>query len=343
MPRPRESRSIYDRFERHAERTFAEAASRYLAEFQGKDKRRVAAAVEVVVPYIGSLRLIDVDDEAMGQFKEDRRLGRPPFVFEDGRPRPAMVGTINKELTQVTTILNKACEVFRWIPSAPKIQHVVGARKQAYPLTWEEQDALFRCLPSGWDAGAALFAINTGVRKEELFGLKWSDRRYVPELDIKNEDGTIKERMYVFVITETKNGHPRAIICNSVARRAVEHSAKWLLKKQVTSEFVFPSHQKGNLGGRCTGSAKIWYDAWKLSGLPSGPLVKKGIHNCRHTFAHRLRAAGVPQEDRNALLGHANSNLAEHYATPSLERQLAHAEKVTARKETTVLRSVGQG
>lgn len=341
MPRPRGSESIYARFEKHAGRLFEEAAARYVLEFQGKDKRRTAAAIEAVIPYIGHLRLIDVDDEAMAQFKEDRRLGRPPFVFEDGRPRPAMVGTINKELTQVTTILNKACRVWRWLPSAPKLEHVRGARRMAYPLTWEEQDLLFTGLPRGWDAGAALFAINTGVRKEELFGLKWSDRRWIPELDIKDADGNVKERMYVFVLAETKNGHQRAVICNSVARRAVEWSAKWLLRKQVKSEFVFPSHQKGNLGGRCTGSAKIWFDAWERAGLPKGKLVKKGIHNCRHTFAHRLRAAGVPQEDRNALLGHANTNLAEHYSTPDIGRLLAYAERVTERKETTVLRTVG--
>jgi hypothetical protein len=49
----------------------------------------------------------------------------------------------------------------------------------------------------------------------------------------------------------------------------------------------------------------------------------------------------VPQEDRNALLGHANKNLAEHYSRPDVERLLAHAEKITQRKETTILRAVG--
>jgi integrase len=280
------------------------------------------------------MRLIDVDDEAMAQFKDDRRSGRAPF------DKPAMVGTINKELTQVVTILNKACRVWRWLPSAPKLEHVKGARKQAYPFTWEEQDNLFRCLPTGWAVGAALFAINTGVRKEELFGLKWSDRRWVPELDIKDAEGNVKERLYVFVLEETKNGHQRAVICNSVARRAVEHEAKRQFKDQMKTEYVFPSRQVQNYGGRITGMSAVWDRAWEKSDLPSGKLVKRGIHNCRHTFAHRLRAAGVPEEDRNALLGHANTNLAQHYATPDLERLLAYAERTTARRETTVLRSV---
>lgn len=336
MPRPRKPGSFNDRFERHASKTFGEAAARYLAEFDGKpnSKDRAAHALYSVAPYIGHLALIDVDDEAMQQFKEDRKLGRPPFK------KPAMAGTINKELTQVTTVLSKACRVWRWLPSVPLLQHVKGAVRQAYQFNHEEQDRLFSCLPTGWDTGAALFAVNTGVRKEELFGLKWTDLRWVPELDIKNADGSIKERMFVFLLSDTKNGHERAVICNSIARRAVERQRKHQAK-HGQSDYVFPSNWVGNKGGKVRASGKAWADAWKRAGLPSGPLVKRGIHNCRHVFAYRLRAAGVPQEDRNALLGHANTNLATHYAPPDLARLLEFAERITERKETTVLRVVG--
>jgi integrase len=334
MPRPRKPGSIYERFERHADRTFGEAAARYLAEYQGKDKSRAAQSIDAVAPYIGHMRLVDVDDEAMLQFKEDRRLGQGAFT------KPAMANTINKDLTQVVTVLNKACRVWRWLPSTPKLEHVRGAVRQAYPFTWEEQDRLFAALPTGWDCGAALFAVNTGVRKEELFGLKWTDRRWVPELDIKNADGSVKERMYVFVLADTKNGEQRAVVCNSIARRAVEYQRKYQ-EKHGKSDYVFPSRHLGNMGGKVRASGRVWNLAWAAAGLPSGKLVKKGIHNCRHTYAHRLRAADVPQEDRNALLGHANTNLAEHYATSDLERLLAFAERITVRRETTILRAVG--
>jgi integrase len=335
MPRTRNSRSIYDRFDRYVDTTFGEAAARYLAEFDGKDKRRVAAAIESTLPYIGHLTLIDVDDEALGQFKEDRRLGRPPFK------KPAMVGTINKELTQVATVIGKACRIWRMLPSVPKFVHVRGPVKQAYTFNWEEQDRLFSQLPTGWDTGSAVFAVNTGARKEEIFGLKWVDRRFVPELDIKNQDGTVKERMFVFVLGETKNGEQRALICNSYARNAVYAQFKWQMKfNGGLSDYVFPSMRRGFKGSRCVGSGAAWAEAWKRAGLPSGPLVKKGIHCCRHVYAYRLRVAGVPQEDRNALLGHARTNLAEHYATPDIERLLAYAERVTVRRETTVLHAV---
>lgn len=335
MPRPRNSGSIYERFERHANRTFAEAATRYLAEYQGKDKSRAAQSIDALAPYIGHLRLIDVDDEALQQFKEDRTAGKGAFT------RPAMAGTTNKDLVQVITILSKSARVWRWLPLVPKLEHVRGPVRQPYVFSWAEQDRLFAALPTGWDCGAALFCVNTGVRRMELFGLKWTDRRWVPELDIKKDDGSVKERMFVFIINgeNAKNGESRAVICNSIARRAVAYQEKHQAKHQK-SEYVFPS-QVGKIRTKVRNAGKPWEDAWKKAGLPVDKFVKRGIHSCRHVYASRLRAADVPEEDRNALLGHARTSLAQHYGTASIERLLVHAEKVTLRKEMTVLRVIG--
>lgn len=242
-----------------------------------------------------------------------------------------MVGTINKELTQVVTVLNKAAKVWRWLPLVPTIEHLKGAEKRAYPFSWDEQDRLFSRLPTGWDVGLACFAVNTGCRQQEMLTLKWSQLRRIPELG---------PDIFVFVLSETKNSEERAVICNSIARRAVEHQRKWQAK-HGQSEYVFPSKAQNNRGGKINATGRVWKLAWLAAGLPSGPLVKKGIHNCRHTFAFRLRAAGVPEEDRNALLGHARTNLAQHYAPGDIERLLAHAEKVCERKEMTLLRAVG--
>lgn len=309
--------NIWARFEKNAGRTFGEAAARYLKEFDGKDKQRQVYALESLEPYIGNLPLIDVDAGALETFKEDRREGRGAFK------KPAMAGTINKELTVVTTVLNRACRDWRWIPSVPRIRHVKGIRRVAYPLTWAEQAALFTALPDNWEMGCALFAVNTGVRKAELFGLKWSDMVVIPEFDT-----------FVFVLRNTKNGKDRAVICNSIARRAVNY------ERNNGSKYVFPSSSNANRGGLMVTSNKVWHTAWKRASLPEDPLIRKGIHNLRHTFAHRLRAAGVPEEDRNALLGHNNASLSQHYALPDIERLQDMAERVTERKETVVLRSV---
>jgi integrase len=301
--------SIYDRFDQHANRTFGEAAERYLREFTGKDRTRIEHAIAALLPYIGHLRLIDVDDEALAQFKHDRANGVGHF------DQPAMVGTTNKELTQATTIINRACKYWRWLPSTPMFVHLEGPERHGYPLSWDEQDRLFEQLPTGWDVCAALFAINTGVRKSELFGLKWSDMREIPSLNT-----------FVFILRETKNGEQRAVITNSIARRVVGHM------RGQHPEFVFPSPLVRQAG-------KVYIEAWKRAGLPCDKLTKRGIHNLRHSCAFRLRQAEVPQEDRNAILGHARTNLAEHYALPDIERLTAAAERITIRRESVILRA----
>jgi integrase len=323
-----------ERFERHSQRTFADAAARYLKEFSGKDKRRQAYALESLLPYIGRLRLMDVDDEAMELFKDDRRLGRPPFE------KPAMCGTVNKELGLVTTILIRAARLWRWIPIAPKIEFVNGAQRYSWPLTWSEQDRLFRCLPTGWDLGAALFAVNSGVRKQELFGLKWADERKftVPATETQPE-----RESFVFMLhgENVKNGETRAVICNTIAKRAVEHQRKWQREKNCQTDFVFPSRAPGRMGSKVRSAAKVWQRAWKDAGLPMDPLVKKGIHNLRFTYATRLRAAGVSDEDRDALLGHSRTSvMSGHYGKADVIRLEGQSELVVERRDMLMLRGI---
>jgi integrase len=301
---------------------------------------------------------MDVTSEALVTYKEDRLKGQGLFK------KPAMVGTVNKELTQIVTILNMACRDLDWIPRVPRIRHVRGPTKDPYPITYDEQERLFGKLPTGWDVGAALFAINTGVRKSELFGLKWSHKVVLSWM----EDGKEAET-FVFILSDTKNGEDRAVICNSVARRVVNHmrEARKMWRREIArleaqladgalagvaakrartriegrrralkSGLVFPSAT----GLRITSVAKVFNKAWMAAGLPDQKYVKKGIHNLRHSFGHRLRAVGVPDEDRDALLGHAKKSLTQHYATPDIQRLQAMAERVVERRETVVLRSI---
>ena len=77
-----------------------------------------------------------------------------------------------------------------------------------------------------------------------------------------------------------------------------------------------------------------WQQARRKAGLP---LVR--VHDLRHSFGCRLRAAGVSAEDREALLGHANHSMAGHYASADVGRLMNQANLVLNRSGTqTVLR-----
>jgi hypothetical protein len=81
-----------------------------------------------------------------------------------------------------------------------------------------------------------------------------------------------------------------------------------------------------------------WQQARREAGLP---LVR--VHDLRHSFAGRLRAAGVSAEDREALLGHANHSMAGHYASADVGRLLKQANLLLRRSGTQTVLRVGDG
>jgi integrase len=52
------------------------------------------------------------------------------------------------------------------------------------------------------------------------------------------------------------------------------------------------------------------------------------VHDMKHTFGRRLRAAGVSFEDRQDLLGHKNGRITTHYSRAELSSLIAAAESV---------------
>ena len=65
------------------------------------------------------------------------------------------------------------------------------------------------------------------------------------------------------------------------------------------------------------------------------------VHELRHTYGTRLRAAGVSEKDRALLLGHASKSMPERYTTGTVGRLVDQANKVElTRKRMTILRVV---
>jgi integrase len=52
------------------------------------------------------------------------------------------------------------------------------------------------------------------------------------------------------------------------------------------------------------------------------------VHDLKHTFGRRLRAAGVSFEDRQDLLGHRSNRVTTHYSSAELTRLIEAAECV---------------
>jgi integrase len=70
---------------------------------------------------------------------------------------------------------------------------------------------------------------------------------------------------------------------------------------------------------------------WKTARKKVG-LSQVRVHDLKHTFGRRLRAADVPLETRKVLLGHRNGDITTHYSAPELEELLAAVNKVCEEK-----------
>ena len=289
--------------------TFEEAGMRYLEEISAKPSAdTIAMNLDQLFPFIGQHPLEQIHDGTLKPFvDQETTKGRAPK-------------TVNNVIGVVSAVLNRAARVWRnengtpWLKQAPpKLSRLSLKGKQAkpYPLSWEEQDKLFRPLPRHL-ADAALFAVNTGCREQEVCQLHWNWEVEIPDL-----------KTSVFILPEaiTKTSTERVVVLNEVARRVIAS------RRGIHKEFVFT--YRGNPVGKLNNSA--WKRAWKIAGLPIEKGILKGVHNLRHSFGRRLRGAGVPLETRKALLGHANGDITTHYSAAELNELLNAVEKIVDR------------
>ncbi len=124
----------------------------------------------------------------------------------------------------------------------------------------------------------ALFAVNTGCRDGEVCNLQWNWEVPVPALDTS-----------VFIVPGklVKNGDDRLVVLNDVAKRVVDAQRG----EHPTHVFTFASAPvQRMLNG-------AWCRARKRVGLGD---VR--VHDLKHTFGRRLRAAMVSFETFQATL-----------------------------------------
>jgi len=291
--------------------TFKEAAEKFLKEdCPTRSLERAGYAFDRVLPYIGNLPIERVHDGALAAFREARRSAG------------VSVGTINKELGFVRRVLILAARKWRhpngmqYLAEAPLIAMIKGPARKPYPLEWQEQARLFAELPAHLEC-MALFDVNTGLRATELCSLRWSWEIQVPELNTS-----------VFLLPEerVKNGEERIVVLNRIARNVLE-SQRHRHREVVFTYNGEPIQRMNN---------HAWRKARRRASLP-----QVRVHDLRHTFGHRLRAAGVSFEDRQDLLGHRSGRITTHYSAPDLKRLQQAVDAICEQDRATVLRIAG--
>lgn len=279
-------------------RTFKEASIKYLNE--NMHKRSIdsdASRLRILNRHIGDMTLDRIHMGSLQDFIQRRK--------DEG----VKMRTINQGLKMVRQILNLATSEWlddsslTWLAFAPKIKLLPEPDlRKPYPLNWAEQRVFFQALPLHLSR-MALFAVNTGCRDMEICRLRWDWEVKVPELN------TI-----VFIVPGelVKNGEERLIVLNSIAKSIIEEV------RGIHPEYVFT--YKGNPIKRILNTG--WQQARDQTGIP----VR--VHDLKHTFGRRLRAAGVSYEDRQDLLGHRSGRITTHYSAAELTNLIKAAEMV---------------
>lgn len=308
-------------------RIFREAATKYLVDFRDQPSIGLTATyLEQLDGYIGELPLTHIDDGTLAAYVRDR--------LKQGVSNR----TINIALERVIRILHLCNRKWRdehkrpWLDAVPmitKLDEKGSNSRKPYPMSWEEQSLLFAELPDHQHR-MALFKVNTGAREQEVCKLRWEWEIQVPEIDasvflVPADFGGRTERSGV------KNTEERLIVLNRVAKNVIDQ------QRGLDPQWVFPygvpegspMHRINGAAWRKarTRAAKKWQEKYLRPAHEGFANVR--VHDLKHTFGRRLRAAGVTKEDRQVLLGHTNGNVTSHYSGAELGQLIDAANRIS--------------
>lgn len=131
----------------------------------------------------------------------------------------------------------------------------------------------------------------------------------------------VAPKMRLLPDTEKRPPYPlnwdeRLVVLNRVAESVVASQSG----RHPTHVFV----HRGRPVRRMLNGA--WLRARARAGLP-----QVRVHDLKHTFGRRLRAAGVSFEDRQDLLGHRSGRITTHYSGAEFSKLIEAANRVCER------------
>jgi integrase len=158
-------------------------------------------------------------------------------------------------------------------------------------LTVDEEKRLFEHLPA-YLKPIVICALQTGMRRGEIFNLKWSN--------IDFDYGFIE-------LLETKSGKSRKIPISDTLRTVLNGLDK-------TSDYVFINPETGK---HYVDIKKAW-----TSALKAADIEDFRFHDLRHTVATRLVEKGIDLLVVKDILGHAKIETTMRYSHPVPKRKL---------------------
>jgi len=285
-------REKYDLIRKRQEVLFETHADEFL-ELYSKQNKRSWARDEISLNHLKEFfrgkNLSEITPDAIEKYKLERRAAE----ISDA--------TINRELACLKTMFNKAIEWERVKTNpAARIKKFREANTQERILTADEMKRLLET------AGPALqpilsLALNTGMRRGEILGLRWRDVDFVKGF---------------ILIEDSKSGKARKVPMNGLLFDLLRD-----MKRE--GEFVFPSMDSQGQVQPMRDVKTAFKGACRRAGI-------KGLrfHDLRHTAASKMIEAGVDLVTVSRILGHASIQMTMRYAHPTPENMRRAVEKL---------------
>ncbi len=201
-------------------------------------------------------------------------------------------GTINRKTATLQAALQRAVDwdMLETNPLAKLKPLKVDKRAVIRYLDEKEAAKLNKALQnaSTWLKALVIVALNTGLRRGELWNLIWSD------VDLKRNMLTVHGK-------GAKSGQTRHVPLNTIAVQAFKNFRKKTFKDTLPlpSMPIFGRHEFKKAFATLLRNAEI---------------AEFRFHDCRHTFASNLVMAGVPLNTVRELMGHASMEMTLVYA-----------------------------
>ena len=255
-------------------------------------------------------------------------LGTLQPWIEHRRREGKATGTINHGLKIVGRILNLAASEWvdelglTWLLADPK-SSCFPTSTSGHPIrsAGRSRGDCSRSFPTTWHRWHC-FAVNTGCRDQEICSLRWEWEVAVPQ---------VATSVFIIPAPLVKNGDERLVVLNRLATSVVE------ARRGISLTHVFTYKDKP--------ITRMLTSGWKRA-RSRAELPQVRVHDLKHTFGRRLRAAGVSFEDRQDLLGHHSGRITTHYSAAELPRLIVAANSVcerdTVHAELVVLRGAIQ-
>ena len=278
-------------------KTFTEMMDRYKDEYLRlkSHPKKYESLVKSLLSFFGDFCITEITRSLVKEYKirgEEKKIAT------------------NRELSVLRAVFNVAVKEWEWVKDNPvnKIKLWKESPGRVRYLSDEEFDQLLNECPD-WLKPIVIVARHTGLRKENILSLTWS------QVDLFRR---------LITIEHTKNNERLSVPLNETLMDLFKQLSK---VRHIKSPYVFSKAD----GSRHHNSLNGFWKAVKKAGL-----TDFRFHDLRHCFASALVQKGVDLYQVQRLLGHKSNTMTQRYVHLTSEHLRSAVNKLDSRSMSQI-------